>query len=84
MCILVDLCVRVYTKRKGPDPFERHRLHTEYAAPPVRVGHHHGVFELQNHATDINDHMASALHDEGVHRVQSSFDRYKRSKYHIT
>lgn len=83
-CTLADSCKHTCcTKRKGPDPFEHHRLHTEHAAPSVRVGYHHGVFQLQSDATDINGHMASALHDESVHRVQSGFDRFERSKYHI-
>lgn len=31
---------------QGADPFEHHHLYTKYAAPFIRLGHHHGIFKF--------------------------------------
>jgi len=38
-------CLYMYYAQ-GADPFEHHHLYTEYAAPFIRLGHHHGIFKF--------------------------------------
>lgn len=62
------------------DPVERNRQRIEHAAPSIRLGHHHGVFEFQDHAANIHGHMAATLHAARVRRVPSGCRGRRRSE----
>lgn len=59
------------------------QFHIKHAAPSIRLRHHHGLFEFQNHTTSIHDHMAPILHDESVYCVQSCFNCFQRSNTYL-
>lgn len=65
----------------GADSFERHHMHIKHVTPSVRLGHHHGLFEFQDHATGVHGYMAFTLHDDRVHCMQNCVKRFQRSNH---
>lgn len=66
---------------QGTDSFERHHMYIKHVTPSVRLGHHHGLFEFQDHTTGVHGHLAFALHDDCVHCMQSRVKRFQRSNH---